>query len=83
MVRAKFFVTSIAPFNPANESDGYTIELEPVHDGSPDNRDFYKWTPGGKITLSTVNVAAAKEFGAGSDFYGKEFYVDFSEAPAT
>lgn len=79
-VRAKFFVTKVEPFNTVGEPEGYTIELEPVYDGSAENKDFYKWTPAGRIVLGTINPEAAKEFGAGGDFYGKEFYVDFTPA---
>ena len=81
-IRAKFFVTKIEQMNPANAEDGYRVELEPVYDGSPENKDFFKWTPGGHIQLVTINAAAAREFAsAGADFHHREFYVDFTEAP--
>ena len=82
-VRAKFWVHNIRPFGqpePGADPEGYEIELQPVYDGSEENKDFYKWTPHGNIVLATINTEAAKQFGAGGDYYGKEFYVDFTPA---
>lgn len=55
-VRAKFRVTSIKP-----GSEGATINLSPVTSGSAENDQFYKWTPGGSIVLSTINPEAADQ----------------------
>lgn len=49
-----------------------------MRSGSPENKQFYKWTPSGSIILSTINPNAAKEFAE-----GKEYYVDFTVADAT
>lgn len=70
-VRAKFKVLSVT------ESEGNlkSARLQPVTSGSPENAEFYKWTPGGQIELSTMNPAAAEQF-----VPGKEFYVDFTPA---
>jgi hypothetical protein len=71
-VRAKFFVTDIEE----NTEDGSaTITLAPVVGGSSENDSFYKYTPGGSISLSTINAAAARQFQS-----GKEYYVDFTPA---
>lgn len=70
-VRAKFKVTQLIK----NEGGFDTIKLQPVTSGSPENEAFYKWTPTGEITLSTVNVEAAKQFEL-----GRQYYVDFTEA---
>ena len=70
MVRAKFRVDSIT-----ESSYGKTIELRPVTQGSPENEQFYRLTPGGSISLSTVNEEAAKQFKVGA-----EFYIDFTPA---
>jgi hypothetical protein len=51
--------------------------LEPVTSGSPENESFYKYTPGGKISLSTINADAAKQF-----VPGQYYYVDFTAATA-
>lgn len=72
-VRAKFYVASKAP----NENGGL-VSLNPVTSGSPENENFYHLTPGGNITLSTINQAAYDAFEEGA-----EYYVDFTkfEAP--
>jgi hypothetical protein len=70
MVRAKFRVDSVQP-----ENGGFCIKLSPVTGGSPENDEFYKYTPGGSITLSTINEAAARQFEE-----GRQFYVDFMPA---
>ncbi len=69
-VRAKFKVESVL-----QTQNGHSVQLQPVTTGSEENKTFYKYTPGGKIELSTVNVAAAEQF-----VPGKEFYVDFTPA---
>lgn len=72
MVRAKFQVTEIK----AGE-EGATVYLSPVTSGSRENEQFYKWTPGGQIILSTINSDAAAQF-----VVDDEFYVDFTHADA-
>lgn len=69
-VRAKFKVESVL-----HSQNGHNVVLFPVTSGSDENKEFYKYTPGGKIELSTINVAAAEQF-----VPGKEVYVDFSPA---
>ena len=69
-VRAKFTVKSVTHYQ-----NGANVLLEPVTGGSKENESFYKYTPGGKIELSTINPEAAKQF-----VPGKEMYVDFSPA---
>jgi hypothetical protein len=54
---------------------GFQIMLSPVTTGSKENEQFYKWTPGGKIELTTVNKDAGEQFKP-----GVEFYVDFTPA---
>lgn len=70
MVRAKFRVTSITEFE-----NGKRIDLNAVGCGSPENVEFFKWTPNANISLQTVNEAASKQF-----VVGKEYYVDFTPA---
>lgn len=76
-VRAKFKVVNIsrAP-GWGGVKEVQTIRLQPVTSNSPENAAFYAATPGGSIELSTVNADAAGQFDL-----GKEFYVDFTEAP--
>jgi hypothetical protein len=73
-VRAKFVVQTV---NPGTVSDGIgkTITLLPVTSGSAENEQFYRMTPGGAITLSTINEEAAAQFEP-----GKAMYVDFIAA---
>lgn len=73
-VRAKFSVVEKKE-TPASEGNGFAIMLAPVTGGSDENKQFYKWTPGGSIYLATINPAAAEQFKV-----GKSYYVDFTEA---
>lgn len=41
-----------------------------------DNKDWSKWTPSGTLTMTISNPAAFEWFEP-----GKEYYLDFSEAP--
>jgi hypothetical protein len=70
MVRSKFTVTNIDP-----EHGGVTIKLTAVTSGSPENAQFFAYTPSGAISLSTVNTNASAQFEV-----GKEYYVDFTPA---
>lgn len=69
-VRAKFQCNNVE----AN-GEGFNVSLSPVVSGSPENEQFYKMTPGGSISMSTVNAEAAKAFEV-----GKQYYVDFTPA---
>lgn len=71
MVRAKFKVDKIEPYG----DDGANVTLSPVYTGSPENEQFFRWTPCGEIRMGTINPAAAAQFTV-----GKEFYVDFTPA---
>ena len=72
MVRAKFTCRSKVE----NETDGSAnITLEPVVCGSEENKEFYKYTPCGRIELGVLNSEASKQFEQ-----GKEYYVDFTKA---
>lgn len=75
-VRAKFTCTAVEP-NGATEPDqkGASVFLTPVVGGNPENDNFYKWTPGGSIALSTINENAAAYFTVGN-----QYYVDFTLA---
>lgn len=70
-VRAKFKVQSVTH----QEGGVATAKLQAVTSGSPENAEFFKWTPSASIDLSTMNAAAAAQF-----VPGKQFYVDFTEA---
>jgi len=53
--------------------NGGCVRLFPVTSGSPENNEFYKATPGGNLTLATINEAAFVQFTV-----DKEYYVDIS-----
>lgn len=74
-VRAKFKVQYVEQTQNDSEGGG-RVALEPVYTGSDENREFFRWTPGGSILLSTVNQTALDQFRPGD-----EFYVDFTKAP--
>lgn len=74
-VRTKYLVRTVRPIRDEDPSLGAAIILEPVVSGSPENRDFFKWTPGGSIVLSTANEKAVEQFKV-----GYEYYVDFTPA---
>lgn len=70
-VRAKFHVLSREEVSSGNpEKPGvFNVTLDPVRDGSPENADFYAWTPSGKIVLQTINPSAAAVFKPGTDIF--------------
>lgn len=70
-VRAKFTVVAMTQ----RAGDTWSIELSPVVNGSEENKQFFKWTPSGKIELGTLNLEAAKQFKV-----GHEYYIDFTSA---
>lgn len=85
-VRAKFRVASVSAPREINQwladegrsgkREVFDINLYPVsYEGSEENKRFYASTPGGMISLSTINQSAAEQF-----VVGKEYYVDFTEA---
>ena len=57
--------------------DGNAIYLNPVYSGSEENKEFFKFTPGGQIILNCANERAAAQF-----VPGREYYVDFTPAEA-
>jgi len=71
MVRAKFICDKVSK----TRYENHEVVLTPVTSGSEENKDFFKWTPGGQITLSVVNDKAVQQF-----VPGKEYYVDFTLA---
>ena len=80
-VRAKFTVIEKsqvkngATVENAQDIDGYKISMTAVTTGSPENDNFFKYTPGGNLTLVTVSAAAADQLTV-----GKQYYLDITEA---
>lgn len=67
-IRAKFKVDVISL-----TKDGASVTLTPVVSGSKENEQFYKWTPGGKLELYTVNRSISDQL-----FPGQEVYIDIT-----
>lgn len=74
-VRAKFYVNSITESLYSGASHK-TVKMSSVTSGSPENAEFFKWTPTGSIEIGTLNPAAAEAF-----VIGGTYYVDFTPAP--
>lgn len=72
-VRAKFYVSSKTEVAPGGK---YQVAMNPVMSGSPENKEFYYYSPGGKLELTTINGEAAAQLQV-----GKEYYLDITEAP--
>ena len=72
VVRAKFKVEEVT-----QNTQGHSVRLTPVTSGSPENEQFFKWTPWGDIKIGTINAEAAAQFKP-----GQQFYVDFTPAAA-
>lgn len=70
MLRCKFKCKS-----KMQDTAGYTIEMVPVTIGSPENDEFFKYTPFGAIQLGIVKEETACQIEV-----GEEYYIDISEA---
>lgn len=57
------------------DQNGSTVTFQPVTGGSPDNQNFFKFTPYGEIKLGVINDAVVDKLEIGG-----EYYVDFSRA---
>ena len=69
--RAKFRVIS----KTVSETNGTSLSMTAVMDGSTENEDFFKWSPAGSLTLNTINDEVGKQF-----YLGDEVYVDLTKA---
>lgn len=71
MVRAKFYVESVKPYN----DEATTVLLRAVTSGSEENKSFWKYTPSGELRMTISNPAAVSQF-----IEGQEYYIDFTPA---
>ncbi len=69
-MRCKF----VCQWKQTNES-GTTAQFGAVTSGSPENQQFFKWTPGGTLNLYVVGDAAAEQIEM-----GREYYLDITPA---
>lgn len=74
MVRAKFQVSSLAPWS----NGGGEVKLTPVYSNEKDheNKQFWDATPSGEIRLGINNPAAYNFFHMHAR--DSEFYIDFT-----
>jgi hypothetical protein len=70
IMRAKFKVEEVT-----HNTQGHSVRLTPVTGGSPENEQFFKWTPWGDIKIGTINADVASQLKP-----GQQFYVDFTPA---
>lgn len=70
-VRAKFSVQ-----NKNETADGHQVVLMAVMGNSKENKEFFKYTPAGRIEMGLLVDKTAGFFKP-----GKNYYVDFTEAP--
>ncbi len=74
-MRCKVACTQKTPAKFGDNQEGFYLNFCPVYDGSPENKEFFKWTPGGTVNFNVLNLSAAEQFEV-----GKEYFVDFSPA---
>jgi hypothetical protein len=55
---------------------GYELKLTAVTDGSPENKLFWKWTPSGNFTFTTVKQEYAQKIR-----FLHDYYAFFQETP--
>jgi hypothetical protein len=67
-VRTKFKVDSVI-----ERVDGTQVQLSVVTSGSPENDQYFNYTPYGNIVLGLLSPETGKAF-----VTGKEVYVDFT-----
>lgn len=76
MVRCKFRCHHKDEYKDAEGNvKSATIKMSPVYSETGENKEFWDATPGGELSLYTVNAAAAAQIEQ-----GKEYYIDITEA---
>jgi hypothetical protein len=75
MVRCKFRCHFKEVHNAGTADETATIKMSPAYGESPENKEFYKYTPAGDISFYTTNKAAADQIEE-----GKEYYIDIIPA---
>jgi hypothetical protein len=75
MVRCKFRCHFKEVHNEGTEREDAIIKMSPVYGESPENKEFFKYTPGGALEFYTVNKAAADQIEQ-----GREYYIDIAPA---
>ncbi|WP_417844814.1 hypothetical protein [Thalassospira sp.] len=70
-VRCKFRCTLVS-----QSLNGFAVHFDPVISGSPENDEFFKYTPTGELKIGPVRPDVAKGFSV-----GENYYLDISPAP--
>jgi hypothetical protein len=70
-MRCKVRLTEITKY----ENNGYRVKYTAVSSGSPENEQFFKWTPSATIDLGVLNEKAVEGL-----VVGGEYYIDFTKA---
>lgn len=73
VTRCKFTCTS-KTIQGAGENQSVSFAFSPVTTGSEENKEFWKWTPGGKLEFNCLNKNVDFEI-------GQDYYLDISLAP--
>jgi hypothetical protein len=74
-VRCKYVCREIVTREGTRDPEGklYEVRFSPVTSGSPENEEFYKWTPAGELKIGTIKRMPFE--------VGKSYYLDITEAP--
>lgn len=76
-IRAKFHIESVLRrSNSTGVIDAEVIEARPVYGDTPENKEWSKWTPTGRIALTISNPEAF-----GKLLPGQEVFVDITPVP--
>jgi hypothetical protein len=75
-VKAKFVCNTVSKHKFNKQDTGHaTVTLTPVTSGSDENKEFWQYTPSGKLEMNILNEAAEKYFEV-----GEEYYLTFEKA---
>lgn len=75
MTRAKFRCHILEVFNAGTDQEAKTAKFHPVYGDTPENKEFFKATPSGELSLCWMNPNVNIEV-------NKEYFLDITEAPA-
>lgn len=67
-VRLKMLCEKNEIINEGKQDEYANITLTAVTDGSPENNEFYRWTPAGHLEMFCVNKEASKKIKVGEHY---------------
>ena len=68
MIRCKFIASKKVETATATGNE-FQVEMTAVTDGSDENKEFFKYTPSGKIKLGVLEPEQADKFVVGDEYY--------------